>query len=80
MNQVWLNCSEQKTHFYHLMSALLVDRGASAWLTDNAHSKVAQLVEETYLSCTHAQLKNLRLQLLLLSQISHHVPAYLRSL
>ena len=29
MDLVWQNCSEHKTQFYHLMSALLVDRRAS---------------------------------------------------
>jgi len=37
MNLVWQNCSDQKPHFYQLMSALLVDRGASAWLTDSKY-------------------------------------------
>ena len=36
------------------------------------------MIKETYSSCTHSDIKKLKLQLLLLSQISHHEPAYLR--
>jgi hypothetical protein len=40
MDLVWKNCSEHKTHLYHLLAALLVDRRASNWLRSDNHSKV----------------------------------------
>lgn len=78
MNIVWGNCTDEKTHFYQLMSALLVDRRSSNWLKSNDFSKIDEIIKETYASCTSADVKKLRLQLLLLSQISHHEPGYLR--
>jgi hypothetical protein len=78
MDIAWSNCTDEKTHFYQLMSALLVDRRASDWLKSNNYSKIDDIIKETYSSCTHADIKKLKLQLLLLSQISHHEPAYLR--
>jgi hypothetical protein len=56
----------------------LVDRRASDWLKSKNYSKIDEIIQETYASCAHTDIKKLKLQLLLLSQISHHEPAYLR--
>ena len=78
MDMTWSNCTDEKSHFYQLMSALLVDRRSSNWLKGNNHKKIDEIIEETYSSCTHNDIKKLKLQLMLLSQISHHEPDYLR--
>ena len=74
LDLVWQNCTDHKNHFYGLMSALLVDRRASYWLKSDSFLKVDQVIEETYISCTNSDVKNLKLQLLMLSQIAHHEP------
>lgn len=78
MDIVWKNCTEHKIHFYHLLSALLVDRRASHWLKSDNYVKIEQLLSETYSFCDNADIKNLKLQLPLLSQVAHHEPKYLR--
>lgn len=44
MDLVWSNCTEEKSHFYQLMSALLVDRRASDWVKSNNYSKIDDIV------------------------------------
>ena len=78
MDIAWSNCTDEKTHFYQLMSAMLVDRRASDWLKGNNHKKIDEIIEEIYASCTSSDVKKLKLQLALLSQIAHHEPDYLR--
>ena len=45
MDIVWSNCTEEKTHFYQLMSALLVDRRSSDWLKGNNYSKIDEIIK-----------------------------------
>lgn len=44
MEQVWNNCTEQRTHFYTLMAGLLIDRKAGDWLRQSGLTKIDQLV------------------------------------
>lgn len=45
MDLIWKNCTDHKTHFYHLLSALLVDRRAADWLRSDSYKKVEQIIE-----------------------------------
>jgi len=78
MNLIWDNCSEIKVHFYNLMASLLIDRKVSIWLKKDEFSKIKILIDSIYKSIKHKEFKKLKLQIVLLSQISYHTPEFLR--
>jgi hypothetical protein len=72
MELVWRSCTEQRSHFYTLMAGLLIDRNAGNWLRESGLEKIDHLIESIYTSITHGEWKSVKLQLLLLGQISYH--------
>jgi hypothetical protein len=54
------------------MAGLLIDRNAGNWLRESGLEKIDHLIESIYTSITHGEWKSVKLQLLLLGQISYH--------
>lgn len=60
------------------MASLLIDRKVQAWLQKDDYSKIKILIDSIYKSIKHKEYKKLKLQMVLLSQISYHTPEFLR--
>jgi|JI6StandDraft_1071083.scaffolds.fasta_scaffold77313_2 hypothetical protein len=77
LDRIWENCTEDKLHFFDLMSAMVVNRRSVVWLEQQDNKRVSDLIEATYTSISQKKLKLTKAQISLITQISRHLYDYL---
>lgn len=77
LDRIWENCTENKLHFFDLMSAMVVNRRSVVWLEQSSSHRVDELIEATANSITQNKLKLTKSQISLIAQISRHLHRYL---
>lgn len=77
LDRIWENCTEDKLHFFDLMSAMVVNRRSVVWLEQEDNRRVKELITATYASVADKKLKLTKAQISLITQISRHLYDYL---